>query len=494
MLAALEQLADAAGAAALEELSYHAYSAGVWPKTLTYGTQAGQRALRMHAPRAAIEHFERAIEAAEKLGQPPDAAVLRERGQAHHSLGEFELARADYEAALAAATASGDQHLAWESLIDLNLLWSARDYAVAGEYAERALAVARELNDRSCIARSLDRVGNWHMNTGRVRQALAYQQEALAVLDSIGDRRGVADTLNLLGMTSAFVDSEQSADYYTRAIPLSREFDNRQDLVTALVMRVLASGFYYGDTFAPARVGCSSVRARRRGSDPARAVDRLASRRVVCPMGAGALVRHAGAVPARIRAGLQPDCGSQRRSSTGSGSRPDCARSERCTSTCCCPSERDPCWSAHWNWRANLARSCGLRMRQRDWRRYSRWNAILRKPPQCSRLSSRADTPMETATERQLWCARADVLLARGAAREALEVAERLAASLARWQSGAAPVDCARRRIDCVAVVRLGRTVAQGGDSGEPGGGAPIAGVAGARRIRPIAAHARAAR
>jgi DNA-binding NarL/FixJ family response regulator len=42
----------------------------------------------------------------------------------------------------------------------------------------------------------------------------------------------------------------------------------------------------------------------------------------------------------------------------------------------------------------------------------------------------RADTPMETATERQLWCARVDVLLARGAARDALEVAERLAVTL----------------------------------------------------------------
>src|SRR5438105_934403 len=85
-----------------------------------------------------------------KWGHSPDAAVLRERGQAHHSLGEFELARTDYEAALAAATASGDQHLAWESLIDLSVLWSARDYGVAGDYAERSLAMARELNDRSC--------------------------------------------------------------------------------------------------------------------------------------------------------------------------------------------------------------------------------------------------------------------------------------------------------------------------------------------------------
>src|SRR5579859_4083891 len=206
----------------------------------------------MHAPRAAVEHFGRAMDAAQKLGQSPPPEVIRGRGQAHHNLGEFESARADYEAALAAASAAGDGRLVWQSLIDLNLLWSARDYPVAGEYAERALAAAHELNDNSCIARSLDRVGNWHMNTGRVRQALTYQQAALEVLESVGDRHGVADTLNLLGMTSAFVDSEQSAAYYSRAIPLTRELDNRQDLVTALIMRVLQSGFYYADTLAPA--------------------------------------------------------------------------------------------------------------------------------------------------------------------------------------------------------------------------------------------------
>ena len=77
------------------------------------------------------------------------------------------------------------------------------------------------------------------MNIGRVRQALTYQQAALEVLELIGDRRGVADTLNLLGMTSAFIDSEQSAAYYSRAIPLLREFDNRQDLVIALIMRTI---------------------------------------------------------------------------------------------------------------------------------------------------------------------------------------------------------------------------------------------------------------
>jgi DNA-binding CsgD family transcriptional regulator len=40
------------------------------------------------------------------------------------------------------------------------------------------------------------------------------------------------------------------------------------------------------------------------------------------------------------------------------------------------------------------------------------------------------DTPFETATQRQLWCARADLLLARGTANDALAIAEKLAATL----------------------------------------------------------------
>jgi DNA-binding CsgD family transcriptional regulator len=433
VFAALEQLADEAGVPALDELSYHAYSAGIWPKTLTYASQAGQRALRMHAPRAAIEHFERAVEAAEKLGQPPDPAVVRERGQAHHSLGEFDSARADYDTVLAAATASGDQHLAWESLIDLNLLWSARDYALAGEYAERSLSLARELNDRSCIARSLDRVGNWHMNTGRIMQALAYQQEALAVLESRGDRRGVADTLNLLGMTSAFVNSAQSADYYTRAIPLSREFDNRQDVVTALIMRVLASGFYYGDTFAPASLdaaqseldGEEAIRLAQTIDWPAG--ESFAQWELALWYGmrghyARAFELASGGL--RIAEEIEHRQWIAAALCSFGAVYVDVLLAERARPLL----ERalevarelgSLVWAAYAT--ARLAQAFTL---ERD---FAKASAVLEP-------ELRVDTPMETATERQLWCARADLLMARGRAREALEIAERLAATLRAGQ------------------------------------------------------------
>jgi DNA-binding CsgD family transcriptional regulator/Flp pilus assembly protein TadD len=425
VLAALEQ----ADRPVAEELSYHAYAAGTWSKAVRYGAQAGQHALSLHAPRAALEQFGRSLEATQKLGEPPAPEVLRGRGQAHDSLGEFELARMDYVAALAATTGSGDLRMAWQILIDLNVLWSARDYAMAGQYAERSLAVARELNDGSCIARSLDRVGNWHMNTGRVREALAHQQEALTVLESMRDRRGVADTLNLLGMTSAFVDSEQSADYYARAIPLAREFDNRQDLVTGLIMRVLASGFYYGDTFAPAIL--DSIQCELDAQEAlriAQAIDWPSGEsfaRWELALWYGLHGQHARAfelASAGLRIAEEIDHRQWIAASLCSLGvlyvdvlLPERARPLLERGLALARELGSLVWASYAT--ARLAQAFTL---ERD---FAKAAAVLED-------ELRADTPMETATERQLWCARLDLLLARGAAHEALDIAERLSLSL----------------------------------------------------------------
>jgi DNA-binding CsgD family transcriptional regulator len=364
------------------------------------------------------------------LNQPPNSEVVRGRGQAYHDLGQFELARADYEAALQSATMAGAKRLAWQLLVDLNLLWSGRDYARAGEYAETSLFAARELNDAGCIARSLNRVGNWHLNVGRVRQALAYQQQALEQLEALGDRRGAADTLNLLGMTSAFVDSEQSAAYYERAIPLQREFDDRQGLVTDLVMRTIDSGFYYGDTFAPARLDpIQSERDVHEALGLARAIDWRAGE---------SFAMFELALAYGIR-------GSYRRAFelALSGLRvAEEIEHRQWIAACLCSlgalhvdvlaEERaqplleralalahqlgSSVWVSYAAARLAMAHTLG--------RDFSKAAAVLDG-------ELRADTPFESATQRQLWCARAEFLLARGAADEALAISEKLAATLA---------------------------------------------------------------
>ncbi len=108
--AALEALyaSPAAREAHLAELAYHFYAAGAWAKAWEYERGAGERALALYAPGAAIEHLSHARESAAQLQVQPPGQVYYSRGQAYETRGEFERARADYESAVAAARLAAD--------------------------------------------------------------------------------------------------------------------------------------------------------------------------------------------------------------------------------------------------------------------------------------------------------------------------------------------------------------------------------------------------
>jgi predicted ATPase len=98
--AALERLAGTRLEAPAAQLAYHFYQGGVWQKALECSQRAGQQAQALYAPREAITHFTRALDAAQQLGAASPYACLRGRAQGYEVLGEFEHARRDYEAAL----------------------------------------------------------------------------------------------------------------------------------------------------------------------------------------------------------------------------------------------------------------------------------------------------------------------------------------------------------------------------------------------------------
>src|SRR6266702_5699025 len=61
--------------AQLVDLAYHFYEGEVWSKAAEYGQRAGERALILYAPRAAIEHFTRALDALKHLAVTPPSTV-----------------------------------------------------------------------------------------------------------------------------------------------------------------------------------------------------------------------------------------------------------------------------------------------------------------------------------------------------------------------------------------------------------------------------------
>ena len=240
----LERLYADSLSAHLADLSYHFYEAARWEKALVYSQQAGEQAQKLYAPREAIGHFSRALTAAQQLTPTPAplprytgegtgvGVIYRARGKAYETLGDFESARADYDQVLRAARAAQDRAAEWQGLSDLGFLWEGVDYERAGEYFQRALELARAQNDPVSIGHSLNRIGNWWVNVGQTDESLRAHREALEFFEQQQDKSGMAETLDLLSVTSGMSGDVIAAQQYAeRAIALFRELSDKPGLV-----------------------------------------------------------------------------------------------------------------------------------------------------------------------------------------------------------------------------------------------------------------------
>src|SRR6266849_7068241 len=225
------------------ELAYHYTEAEVWSKALSYGQRAGERALHLYAPRAAIEHFTQALHAASQLKMTPATTIYQLRGRAYEMLGEFEQARRDYAQALRVAQETRDRLMEWQCLLALGFLWAGRDYAQAGSWFRDALTLASTLADPALQARSLNRLGNWLVNTGQPEEGLQAHREALVLFETMEDTQGMAETLDLLGQAHGLHnDLTTSVSEFGQAIDLFRALNDTQSLVSSLTSRAVYAG------------------------------------------------------------------------------------------------------------------------------------------------------------------------------------------------------------------------------------------------------------
>jgi tetratricopeptide (TPR) repeat protein len=236
----------------LGDLAYHFYMAGEWAKVLEYAQRAGEKAQNLYAPRAAIEQYTHVLEAMQRLAQIPAPGLYRARAQCYELLGDSSAAHEDYTRALETAQAIHDSQMEWQSLLDLGYLWTGLDYAQAGGYFHRALALARAMNDPPVLARTLNRIGNWHMNLEEPLEGQRYHQEALSIFRANSDQHGLAETLDFLGVASLMSgDLISSANYYEKAITLWRALGDHQGLIASLAFFAGRGGLYFTSTVVP---------------------------------------------------------------------------------------------------------------------------------------------------------------------------------------------------------------------------------------------------
>jgi adenylate cyclase len=224
------------------QLAHHHERAGDDGCALHYFTRAAENAQRVYANEEAYAHYTRAIEVAERvsLDAVSLAGLQRGRGLACERLGAFEEARTDHESVLQVARRAGECYVEWRALLDLGKLWASRDYDLARNYFERALELARGMDEPAALASSLNWMGNWHANAEDPPKAVEYHQAALEIIEKLEDRRDLANTLDLLGLAYLLGgDLTASVRTYDRAIALSQELDDRPRLVTSLIARAV---------------------------------------------------------------------------------------------------------------------------------------------------------------------------------------------------------------------------------------------------------------
>jgi len=438
------------------DLANHFYQAGVWDKVMAYAQRLGDRAQALYTPRTAIDCFTRALEAARHLGTAESAALYRSRGQAYEAAGEFERARLDFERALAAARGAGDEAAEWQGIVDLGFLWCARDYDRAGDYFRSALDLAGRPDSSAMVARSLNRLGNWHMNREEKEMAEARRlhEKALAIVRDSDDRRGTAETLDLLGMTAgASGDVVAGAGYYREAAALFRELDDRQGLISVLATLTSAGGSYETDTIVPGMTSAEAVRAgeqalqlaRESGWRSGEAYALLKLAFCLGPLGDYARAFQMG----QAASAVAEEIGHEQWLSGAHA-----ALGALCLDVLAAPLARD-----HLERALTLATKVGSVI----WARQA-------AAPLASTLALQGDlagaesmlerflspnTPSETLQQRLMWCTRAELHLARGEGDPALRIIERLLATahnLDGQEQGAIP-RLAKLRGDALALL-----------------------------------------
>ncbi len=172
-------------------VAHHADVAGDDRRALDYHRRAADAAARVYSVHEAIDHCDRALAAAGRLGLGEAESDVRAttftRGALRFSVGQLEEARRDFEAAIAAARDAGDAELEVEASLGLVGYWRARDFTRASELIEATVAVSESVAPVARI-NALARLAIQYVQQLHLDRAADIGERALALASAEGDR------------------------------------------------------------------------------------------------------------------------------------------------------------------------------------------------------------------------------------------------------------------------------------------------------------------
>lgn len=213
----------------LADLAFHFAEAGATARGVTYALASGQRALQASAALDAVAHFRTALRL---LATGEDVRRQAEAwsglGDAATLAGDYPQAAEAYHAAQVAWARSGDATAsakAWHQLG--KVCWRQEAVAEARHAFGQALASLGP-DDSADAAAALLQLADLHViSLGHHADGIAYMEQALAMVDRLGDLRLEASACCIAGNIKARSnDLVAGRTLLERALALARQFDD----------------------------------------------------------------------------------------------------------------------------------------------------------------------------------------------------------------------------------------------------------------------------
>jgi class 3 adenylate cyclase/tetratricopeptide (TPR) repeat protein len=184
-------------------LAYHYEHAEAWPQACAHARAAAESARDGYANREAIASYALALRMAERANCDVAERVLllEGRGGVHQRIGDFEAARADFEAALVLAEQADDDAARVRLLGALGMLWSGhKDYQQGIEWTTRAVALADETGNSRARADASVQLAIQCLNVTRLDDGRRALEDAVSLYRDLDDAHGQARALDILGL------------------------------------------------------------------------------------------------------------------------------------------------------------------------------------------------------------------------------------------------------------------------------------------------------
>ena len=276
-------------------LAYHYEEAEVWGEASLHALVAAESARQAFANQEALVRFDQALAAAGRAGRegPNALTVLEARAQVHALLGDFEHARADLERALAQAEARQDPAARGRVLGALGALWGGhRDYTRGLTLLREAVTALEASGDRRALADARGQLGIMLLNVARGAESGVELEAARSLFEELGDERGQARALDMLGMHAALIGDFEGG--VARSEEAVRRLHAVEDLVTessALINLSFGHGYRDGWRAGEPYVRRALELATTSGARAAEAFARAALAQIAVPCGRYGLAR-----------------------------------------------------------------------------------------------------------------------------------------------------------------------------------------------------------